>query len=77
VVEGKGQPGFIKGSGDLVLEDENGASQIRYTGNVQVGGMLAGVGQRLIESTAKLLAGKFFTALENELRSGSQQTGAA
>lgn len=77
VVEGKGQPGFIKGSGDLVLEDENGASQIHYTGNVQVGGVLAGVGQRLIESTAKLLAGKFFSALENELRSSSQQTGAA
>jgi uncharacterized protein len=50
---------------------------IRYTGNVQVGGVLAGVGQRLIESTAKLLAGKFFSALENELRSTSPQTGAA
>ncbi|MCI0352892.1 MAG: hypothetical protein L0Z53_26015, partial [Acidobacteriales bacterium] len=77
VVEGKGQPGFLKGSGDLALEDQNGTTLIRYTGNVQVGGMLAGVGQRLIESTAKLLAGKFFSALENELRSSSPQTGAA
>jgi uncharacterized protein len=77
VLEGKGQPGFIKGSGDLVLDDDNGATLIRYTGNVQVGGMLASVGQRLIESTAKLLAGKFFSALENELRSSTSQTGAA
>src|SRR5262245_9823564 len=77
VVEGKGQPGFIKGSGDLALDDENGAALIRYTGNVQVGGMLASVGQRLIESTAKLLAGKSFAALENELRSSSTQPGAA
>jgi len=77
VVEGKGQPGFIKGSGDLILEDQNGSTLIRYTGNVQVGGMLASVGQRLIESTAKMLAGKFFTALEAELRSRASQSGAA
>ena len=77
VVEGKGQPGFIKGSGDLVLEDQNDGTLIRYTGNVQVGGMLAGVGQRLIESTAKMLAGKFFSALEAELRNRASQSGAA
>src|SRR5262249_31399944 len=77
VVEGTGQPGCIKGSGDLVLDDNNGKTLIRYTGNVQVGGMLASVGQRMIESTAKLLAGKFFSSLENELRSSSAQTGAA
>lgn len=77
VVEGKGQPGFIKGTGDLILEDQNGGTLIRYTGNVQVGGMLASVGQRLIESTAKMLAGKFFSALEAELRSRSSQSGAA
>lgn len=77
VVEGKGQPGFIKGSGDLLLEENDGATLIRYTGNVQVGGMLASVGQRLIESTAKMLAGKFFSALEAELRSTSSQSGAA
>jgi carbon monoxide dehydrogenase subunit G len=77
VVEGKGQPGFIKGTGDLILEGQNGGTLIRYTGDVQVGGMLAGVGQRLIESTAKMMAGKFFSALEAELRSRSSQTGAA
>lgn len=77
VVEGKGQPGFIKGSGDLQLEDNSGKALIRYTGNVQVGGMLASVGQRMIESTAKLLAGKFFSSLESELRSGASQSGAA
>ena len=54
-----------------------GGTLIRYTGNVLVGGMLAGIGQRLIESTAKLMAGKFFGALENELRSSAQKTGAA
>ena len=77
VVEGKGQPGFIKGSGDLVLEEQIGNTLIRYTGNVQVGGMLASVGQRMIESTAKLLASKFFSALDAEVRSSSSKTGAA
>jgi carbon monoxide dehydrogenase subunit G len=77
VVEGKGQPGFIKGSGDLLLEERSAGTLIRYTGNVQVGGMLASVGQRMIESTAKLLAAKFFTALDSEVRASSSQPGAA
>lgn len=77
VVEGKGQPGFIKGSGDLMLEDRSGATFIRYTGNAQVGGMLASVGQRMVESAAKLLTAKFFSALEAAIRSSSSQPGAA
>jgi uncharacterized protein len=77
VMEGKGQPGFIKGSGDLALENREGDTFIRYTGNIQVGGMLASVGQRMIESTGKLLAGKFFSALDAEIRSAASQSGAA
>jgi carbon monoxide dehydrogenase subunit G len=77
VVEGKGQPGFIKGTGDLALENQDTGTFIRYTGNVQVGGMLASVGQRMIESTGKLLAGKFFSALDTEIRSAASQSGAA
>ena len=65
-VEGKGQPGFVKGSGDLNLEDSGGATEIKYTGEVQAGGMIASVGQRMIQSTATMLAGKFFACLESE-----------
>jgi carbon monoxide dehydrogenase subunit G len=66
VVEGKGQPGFAKGSGELNLKDENGATLIEYTGEVNFGGLIASVGQRMIQATANMLAGRFFKALEAE-----------
>ena len=72
-VEGKGQPGFVKGSGDLNLEDADGATEIKYTGEVNVGGMIASVGQRMIQSTATMLAGKFFNSLEAETKAQAPQ----
>jgi carbon monoxide dehydrogenase subunit G len=69
VVEGKGQPGFVKGSGELNLKDaDGGATEIQYTGDVNVGGLIASVGQRMIQSTANLLAGRFFKSLEAEVK---------
>ena len=69
VVEGKGQPGFVKGAGELNLKDADGATEIQYTGDVNVGGLIASVGQRMIQSAANLLAGRFFKALESETAS--------
>lgn len=69
VVEGKGQPGFVKGAGELNLKDANGATEIQYTGDVNVGGLIASVGQRMIQATANLLASRFFKALESETAS--------
>jgi len=66
VVDGRGQPGFLKGSGDLDLVERGGATQIRYSGDVQVGGTIAGVGQRMIEGAAKMMASQFFKAIEAE-----------
>lgn len=66
IVDGKGQPGFLKGSGDLDLEERQGATLITYKGDVQVGGTIAGVGQRMIQGSAKMMATQFFTAIEAE-----------
>ena len=66
VVEGKGQPGFVKGTGELNLKDAGGASEIQYTGDVNVGGLIASVGQRMIQATANMLAARFFKSLEAE-----------
>ena len=68
IVEGKGQSGFINGTGDLNLKDAGSATEIQYTGEVNVGGLIASVGQRMIQSTAKLLTGRFFKALESEMK---------
>lgn len=68
IVEGKGQPGFVNGTGDLNLKDAGNSTEIQYTGEVNVGGLIASVGQRMVQSTANLLAGRFFKSLESEVK---------
>ena len=66
LVDGKGQPGFLKGTGDLDLEEQTSETLIKYQGDVQVGGTIASVGQRMIQGAAKMMASQFFTAIETE-----------
>ena len=68
LIDGKGKQGFIKGSGMLDLEDQNGQTLLKYTGDIQVGGPLASVGQRMIDGAAKMMIGQFFTAMEAEIQ---------
>jgi carbon monoxide dehydrogenase subunit G len=68
VVEGKGAPGFLKGAGDLDLEDQGETTLVNYTGDVQVGGTIASVGQRMIQGTVKMMTAQFFTALAAEAK---------
>ena len=64
VVQGKGGMGFAKGSADFDLEDKDGGTLIRYSGEMQIGGSIAGVGQRMIQGAAKMMASQFFAKLE-------------
>ena len=68
LVEGKGAQGFMKGAGDLDLEEQGNGTVIKYTGDLQLGGTIASVGQRMIQGTAKMMASQFFTALEAEAK---------
>ena len=53
-VEGKGGPGFVKGTGHVQLtEQPEGKTLMKYTGDLQVGGKLASTGQRMIETVTK------------------------
>ncbi|HKP86405.1 MAG TPA: carbon monoxide dehydrogenase subunit G [Blastocatellia bacterium] len=72
-VDGKGQPGFLKGSGDLDLEEVDGTTVVNYKGDVQVGGTIAGVGQRMIQGAAKMMATQFFTAIEAEAKTEAHE----
>src|SRR5215210_1161757 len=67
-VEGKGAPGFVKGAGALDLVEQGEETAVNYTGDVSVGGTLAGVGQRMVLSAAKMMAGQFFAAIEAEAK---------
>jgi carbon monoxide dehydrogenase subunit G len=67
-VDGKGAPGFLKGSGDLDLASTESGTKVTYTADVQVGGTIASVGQRMIQGTAKMMAAQFFTSLAAEAK---------
>jgi carbon monoxide dehydrogenase subunit G len=71
VVEGSGKVGFVKGSGVLHLKPQDGATEVAFDGDVQTGGMIAGVGQRLLDTTAKFLIRKFFEKLAEQLAAAS------
>lgn len=59
--EGKGGvAGFAKGGADVVLTEDGDGTVLRYEVNATVGGKLARLGSRLIDSTAKKLANQFF-----------------
>lgn len=61
MVEGSGKIGFLKGEGLLNLAANGEAStDIKYDGDVQIGGTIASVGQRLLDTTAKHIIKKFF-----------------
>jgi hypothetical protein len=64
----------LRGSGILDLEEEGEGTLIRYTGDLQFGGTIASVGQRMIQGTAKMMATQFFTALEAEARTGAGES---
>jgi carbon monoxide dehydrogenase subunit G len=69
ILDGKGKQGFIKGSGTIDLAEQNGQTVLSYSGDVQIGGPLASVGQRMIDGAAKMMIGQFFTAMEAEIKS--------
>ncbi len=65
---GKGLPGFMTGEGQLVLTARQSQTELRYTGEAQVGGLVASVGQRMIEGVARRILQQFFESVAAELQ---------
>jgi carbon monoxide dehydrogenase subunit G len=63
IVEGSGKLGFMKGEGLLTFSPSGDGTDVAYEGDVQVGGTIAAVGQRLIDATAKMMIKRFFEKL--------------
>lgn len=55
-----GAAGFAKGGADVTLLQKGDITVLSYTAKAEIGGKLAQLGSRLIQSTAKKLASKFF-----------------
>lgn len=56
-----GAAGFAKGGADVKLEESGDATVLRYDAKAEIGGKLAQLGSRLVKSTARNLASKFFS----------------
>jgi carbon monoxide dehydrogenase subunit G len=63
-----GVVGFAKGGATVRLADNGGGTLLSYIAKAEVGGKLASLGGRLIQSTSKKLADQFFSAFANEMQ---------
>ena len=68
-INGKGNAGFTKGTATVVLEEHPGPLTVMtYNSDVQIGGRIAVVGGRLLESVGKMMAKQALEALNAELK---------
>jgi carbon monoxide dehydrogenase subunit G len=65
-VEGSGGPGFVRGDAAMELSDIEGGTRVSYSADVQVGGLIASVGQRMLGGVSKMMLDQFFGRM-NEL----------
>ena len=72
-VEGRGVPGFMKGEGTISLREKSGVTEVKYEGEAQVGGVIASVGQRMIEAASKKIMQQFFDAAAAELKAAAKK----
>ena len=68
-VEGSGGPGFIRGDTLITLTDaDGGGTRVSYNADVQIGGLIASVGQRMLGGVSKMMADKFFGKMSDLLK---------
>jgi hypothetical protein len=66
-VDGQSRAGFVKGSSRVQLIESEGATRVDVTADVQVGGAVARVGQRLLEGVGRTMMERFFACLRDRL----------
>jgi uncharacterized protein len=68
-IDGKGGVGFTRGTAYIELQEQPGpVTVMQYSADVQVGGKIAAVGQRLLESVGKMMTKQALDALNKELQ---------
>jgi carbon monoxide dehydrogenase subunit G len=68
-VEGSGGPGFVRGAAGMQMSDVDGGTKVSYDADVQVGGLIASVGQRMLGGVTKMMLDQFFTRMTELLAS--------
>src|SRR3989442_4063210 len=65
--EGSGGPGFVRADTGITLTDIEGGTRVSYSAAVQIGGLIAGVGQRMLGGVSKVRADQFFNKMSELL----------
>jgi carbon monoxide dehydrogenase subunit G len=66
--EGSGGPGFVKADTLITLTEIDGGTRVSYSAEIQVGGLIAGVGQRMLGGVSKMMAEQFFSKMGDLLK---------
>lgn len=64
---GQGAPGTIDATVRVLLAEAAEGTRVDYAADATVGGMVGGVGQRMLAGVGKKMAGQFFAAVERDL----------
>jgi carbon monoxide dehydrogenase subunit G len=67
MVDGSGKAGFVKGEAMVELAGQGDSTLVTVTGQGQVGGLIARVGQRLLGTVSKMMMDRFFACLQAKL----------
>ena len=67
VVSGEGRGGTARGSGDLRFSEADGGTVVEIEGDIQVTGVLARVGQRLLGAASRMMMNQFFDCLKSKI----------
>lgn len=76
-VGGQGAPGFVKAAAKISIAAEGDKTRLTYDGDAQVGGRIASVGQRLLESSSKAIIKQSLEGLNETLKARSAGGGNA
>ena len=68
IIEGKGPSGFVRGESQITLTGRDGKTTVDVVSDSSSGGLLARVGQRMMESFAKSMRERFFTCLQQSVK---------
>jgi len=68
-IDAKGLPGSVKATVEMTLVDMGSATEVRGAGDVTVGGFVAALGARIIESGARDAISNFFSKLSSQITS--------
>lgn len=73
---GQGAPGTVEATVEVRLSEVDGGTRVDYDAEAVIGGMIGGVGQRMLGSVARKTAGEFFSAVESHLSGAVPSAGA-